>query len=260
MAKKVALSYGHGEDTFRETGSKGVIVDGNRYAEHTHNYQEGIRLKKILDSHGIQTMEVQPANGRDVPLVTRTNKANDWGADLYWSIHANAAGKDARGWCAFYWGTSPEGKQLAQLYAKYVKALGLPLYSNGVYPSARGTWSDFHELRETAMIAILTENGFMTNSQDFEYIFKNKDDYYNKMAQAHAKAILEYFEIKYDPVKAGEVKKSVVKTTANLPTKVDTMPPKRKDMYRLAKLIDTTDPLLIERLRQEGYRVIELPK
>ena len=176
MAKKVAISYGHGENTFPETGSKGVIVGGKRYAEHTHNAEVGKRVTAILRTHGLDVLELQPAFGKDVPLKTRTDKANSWGADLYYSIHANAASPAARGWCGFYWGTSTEGKRIAQLYAAEMKALGLPMYSqDGIYPSASGTWSDFHELRETSMVALLTENGFMTNAQDFEYIFKNRD-------------------------------------------------------------------------------------
>lgn len=204
---KVVLSYGHGENTFPQTGSKGVIINGVRYAEHTHNCEIGVRVNNILVAHGVQTLVVQPPHGTDVPLATRTNKANNWGADLYWSIHSNAGEASARGWCAFYWKGSAQGERLAKLYAKQVQALGLPLYSgDGIYPSEKGTWSDFHELRETHMIAVLTENGFMTNTEDFKYIFQNLNGHYDKLARAHAKAILEYFGIAYEPVKSGEVK------------------------------------------------------
>jgi hypothetical protein len=195
---KVALSYGHGANTYEDKRSKFVQVGGKIYEEHTHNAEVGVRLKKILVAHGVQVLEVQPAYGTDVSLTTRTNKANSWGADIYWSIHSNAGASSARGWCGFYWKGSSTGLKLAQLYAKHVKATGLPAYSTDyMYPSERGTWSDFHELRETAMPALLTENGFMTNSEDFKYIFQNKNGYYDFLAVAHAKAILEYFGIAY---------------------------------------------------------------
>ena len=45
------------------------------------------------------------------------------------------------------------------------------------------------------MIACLTENGFMTNSEDFKKIFLNEGDHWDKLAEAHAKAILEHFKI-----------------------------------------------------------------
>jgi N-acetylmuramoyl-L-alanine amidase len=194
---KVAISYGHGVNTFPDTGSKGVLLNGVRYAEHTHNAEVGSRVTKILRAHGVDVLELQPAFGQDVPLRTRTDKANAWGADLYYSIHANAGNN--RGWCAFYWSTSAAGKRIAQLYAEEMSALGLPLYSgDGIYPSERGTWSDFHELRESHMVAALTENGFMTSPEDFPYIFLNKDGHWDKSAVAHAKAILRYFGIPYN--------------------------------------------------------------
>jgi len=194
----VAISYGHGENTYREKHSKGVTVGGVAYAEHTHNYQVGTRVRDILRNHGVTVNEVQPPNGGDVSLAERINKANDLKVDLYWSIHANAGVPAARGWAAFYWKGSAQGERIARLYAKYVKELGLPLYSNdGIHPSELGTWSEFAELRDTDMIACLTENGFMTNSADFEYVFKNKDTHYDKLAIAQARAILEYFGISY---------------------------------------------------------------
>lgn len=198
---KVALSYGHGANTYEDKHSKFVVVGGKVYEEHTHNAAIGTRVKTHLERHGVKVLELQPPNGKDVPLGTRTDKANAWDADLYWSIHANAASAAARGWCAFYWKGSVNGEKAAKLYAKYVKALGLPLYStDGIYPSEEGTWSDFHELRESHMPAVLTENGFMTNSEDFKLIFQNLNGHYDKLAEAHAKAILEYFGIAYKPV------------------------------------------------------------
>lgn len=204
---KVALSYGHGANTYEEKRSKFVVVGGQVYEEHTHNAEVGQRVNRILQAHGVQTLVVQPPYGNDVPLETRTDQANAWGADLYWSIHANAGDPSARGWCGFYWSGSAQGERIAKLYAKHVSALGLPLYSgDGIYPSLRGTWSDFHELRETLMISLITENGFMTNAADFEYIFKNKDGHWDRLSYAHSKAILEYFGIVYDPYKSGEFK------------------------------------------------------
>jgi N-acetylmuramoyl-L-alanine amidase len=196
---KVALSYGHGSNTWEDKHSKGVIVGGKVYEEHTHNFEVGTRVKVHLVRHGIDVLEVQPPNGLDVPLKTRTDKANAWGADIYWSIHANAGDPSARGWCGFYWKGSTKSQKLAELYAKYMKDLGLPLYHNGVYISELGSWTNFHEVRETHMPACLTENGFMTNAEDFKLVFGNENGHYDKLAEAHAKAILEYFGIAYKP-------------------------------------------------------------
>jgi LysM repeat protein len=204
---KVALSYGHGADTYEKKRSKFVVHNGKVYEEHTFNATVGEKVRKIIEAHGVQVLVLQPPFGSDVPLKTRTDKANAWGADIYWSIHANAGASSARGLCGFYWKGSKEGLKLAQLYAKYCKAENFPVYSDDyMYPSERGTWSDFHELRESKMPALLTENGFMTNEEDFKLIFENKDNFHDRLARAHAKAILEYFGIKYDSGKTGESK------------------------------------------------------
>lgn len=204
---KVAISYGHGENTYRDKKSKGVTVNGVAYAEHTHNAEVGIRVTKILRDHGVQVLEVQPAFGKDVALSTRIANANNWKADLYYSIHSNAGHVDARGWCGFFWAGSADGERIANLYLQNMNAIGLPLYHSGKWGSIRGTWNAFQELQDTNMPALLTENGFMTNKLDFEYIFKNKDDYYNRSSVAHAKTILSYFKITYKrPVPTPEVK------------------------------------------------------
>lgn len=199
MAKKLVLSYGHGSNTWEDKHSKGVVVGGKVYEEHTFNSIIGEMVRKIVESHGIEVLVVQPPMGKDVPLKTRTDKANAWGADLYYSIHANAEKPSVRGYTAFYWSTSKDGKQVAETYAKYLKEYGFPLYHNGAYPSVKGTWNDFHELREAKMVSILTENGFMTNPDDFKQIFLNDGKIHETLAIVHARTILDFFKVPYKP-------------------------------------------------------------
>lgn len=249
---KVALSYGHGSNTFDEKGSKGVYKNGKAYEEHTFNATVGEKVRKILQAHGVSVLVLQPAFGRDVSLSARTSKANAWGADIYWSIHANAGTSSARGLAGFYWSTSSQSKKLAQLYAKYCKAENFPVYSGDyMYPSQRGTWSDFHELRESAMPALLTENGFMTNAEDFKLIFLNAGDFHNRLARAHAKAILEYFGIKYDSGKAGESKPA---PTTYKPTEED------YDKGRIGRATITTDVLNFREGKSLDSKVIKTLK
>lgn len=242
---KVAISYGHGVNTFPDTGSKGVIKDGIRYAEHTHNAEVGRRVTKILLEHGVDVLELQPAFGQDIPLKTRTDKANAWKADLYYSIHSNAGNNT--GWCGFYWETSAEGKRLAECYAANMKSLGLPMYAGGIYASKVNHWTNFHELRESHMPALLTENGFMTHPEDFKYIFLNKDGSWDKQAVAHAKTILAYFKIAY--------KEPVVKETPKLYTD--------KIMIHNTALWQVRP--LVKEFKEKGlkaycWRVVDLPK
>lgn len=204
---KVALSYGHDENTYETTGGKGVKVGGKVYEEYHFNKRVGEKVNAILKAHDVTTLVVSGS------LSQRTKKANDWDADIYWSIHANAGDAKARGIAGFYWSSSAGGKKLAVIFAKYLKEAKMPLYSGGTYASQKGTWSDFHELRETNMVAILTENGFMTNGEDFKLIFLDAGDFDTKLSRIHSKSILEYLKVKYDPIKSGEKKAPVVKET-----------------------------------------------
>jgi len=118
---------------------------------------------------------------------------------LFWSVHANAANDPyTRGACCFYWHSSDEGKRLAYLFAKHMQHSGIHLHGNGVHASKIGEWTNLHVIRETNMVAILTENGFMTNEQDLARM--KTSQYRRKVARNHAQAISEYFGHTYrDP-------------------------------------------------------------
>ena len=202
----VALDIGHGTDTWEKGGGKGVRKNGIVYEEHTANSDTAERVRKILEAHGLKVWMPQKPMSPDRSLTSRTNEANKRGIKLYWSIHYNAGAADVRGVCAFYWHTSAKMKKLAEQFAANAKAAGLATHGNGTHAGRIGEWTNLHIIRETKMPAILTENGFMTNSADFEGIFgKNKAAYRQKVAEVNAKTILGYFGIKYDPKKDGTV-------------------------------------------------------
>ncbi|UKL30017.1 N-acetylmuramoyl-L-alanine amidase protein [Bacillus phage PK2] len=200
--KKVGVDIGHGENTYETGGGKGVKKNGKVYEEHHFNSKVGLRVDKRLKDHGFDTVMAQPAFKNDVSLTARTNKYNAVPVDIVVSIHANAGVKSANGACVFYWHTSPEGKRLAQAIADNFKADvdGVGLHGNGLHASMRGSWTNLHMVRETDMVAVLVECGFMTNDNDFEYIFgKHQDKYVSQVAEAIVKAVCEYFGVKYQP-------------------------------------------------------------
>jgi N-acetylmuramoyl-L-alanine amidase len=201
--KKVGIDIGHGENTFNN-GSKGVKVNGVGYEEHHFNATVGLIVDKRLKEHGFDTVMAQPAYKNDVALTTRTNKYNNEKCDIVVSIHANAGVKAAHGACAFYWHTSGGGKKLAQHYVDNFKAMvdGVDIHGNGLHASQRGSWTNLHMVRETHMVAILVENGFMTNDNDFDYIFGSKSKKYREqVAEAIVKTVCDYFGVKYQEPK-----------------------------------------------------------
>lgn len=196
MSKTIAIDIGHGVNTFPP--NKGVYKNGKPYAEHDFNSKVGVELDKLLKHNGFKTVMRQKPYTADVPLITRTNYYNSQGVDLVWSIHANAGTSKVSGCCAFYWHTASDAKKLAQMFIDEVKAAGFNTHGNGLHASQKGSWTDLHICRETNMLAVLTENGFMTNDHDFEYIFGSKQKQYVKdIAKVHAKAICRYYGVKF---------------------------------------------------------------
>jgi N-acetylmuramoyl-L-alanine amidase len=198
MAKLIAIDPGHSEDTYENTGGKGVAPGGNIFEEHWFNAEVARKLKRLLDANGFRTFFTQtPGAHHDVGLTARTDEANAKGADLLVSIHANAGVKAANGACAFYWHTSEGGRKLAQLWADNARNLlaEVGLHGDGLHECVPGTWTNFHMVREAEMVAMLVEHGFMTNESDLSYL--RTAAYREDCAEALARSIYAYFGVEY---------------------------------------------------------------
>lgn len=243
MIKTIAVDIGHGEDTF-DKGGKGVKVDGKAYEEHHFNSKVAIKLKTLLELSGFKVIFGQEPFKSDVPLLTRTNLYNKLKVDLVWSIHANAGRPEARGLSAFYWHTADDSKKLATIYVDEVKKAGYPLHGNGLHPSIPDTWTNLHICRETDMTAVLTENGFMTNKDDFELIFGSKSaEFIDRVALIHYKSICRYY---------GVTPKEPIAAPVEPPKKVieSTPPPKDPTIELRAQIIKLNSE--IARLKSEA--------
>jgi N-acetylmuramoyl-L-alanine amidase len=202
----VALDIGHGRDTWENGGGKGVKVNGKVYEEHDFNSKVVLEIEKHLKRNDIQVKMIQKPFTNDVPLTTRTNYYNRENVDLVWSIHANAGASS--GICSFYWHDHVKSERAAKLFIDEVNKAGYKTHGTGLHASMTGSWTNLHIVRETKMTAVLTENGFMTHSGDFENIFgKNQGEYVQDLGEIHAKAICRYFGMSYKP----EINKEEVK-------------------------------------------------
>lgn len=173
---KIAIDAGHGINTAgkrspadeREwTFNNKVVVASIKYL----NQYEGVSILRLDDSTG----------KTDVPLKTRTDKANKWGADILISVHHNANTGKWGTWTGtetYHYPSSSNGKKLAQsIHPRVVKAYGLR--DRGIKTA------NFHMLRASRMPAILIEGGFMDSTVDIK---KLRDD---KVLDAAGKAIAE---------------------------------------------------------------------
>jgi N-acetylmuramoyl-L-alanine amidase len=111
---------------------------------------------------------------RYVFLTERARLANRWGADVFVSMHANAAvNPAANGAWLLHCDGSTRGEEIARRL--FQNAGCLPGWLDAdpaeeVYPDASG-WTDNRRLtvlRETRMPAVLVELGFLTHAGDLE--------------------------------------------------------------------------------------------
>jgi hypothetical protein len=104
-------------------------------------------------------------------LSTRAKMANDWGADIYISIHCNAFGNTAsHGTEVYVYSTSSKIYPLAQKICDAIcKEAGT---------TKRGTkTASFAVLKQTNMPAMLIELAFITNPSDAKLLKNKQDDF-----------------------------------------------------------------------------------
>ncbi|SEH78625.1 N-acetylmuramoyl-L-alanine amidase [Halobacillus karajensis] len=206
--KTVALDDGHGMGT---PGKRTPYISelGRSIRENEFNRKVIAFLADILLAHGFRVLLVAPSDA-DTPLSYRTKYANDYGADIYVSVHFNAVSFDFdystasgisvhiyNGWI------TDTTRHLAECVGKYLR--------RGTKQVYRGIKrNNFHVLREFHGPAILTENGFMDDRR--EALLMLEEDFQVEVAAEHAQGICEYFGVAYkgkhyDPLDKGWLEK-----------------------------------------------------
>lgn len=199
---KIMIDAGHGYKTPGKSSPDGM-------EEYEFNRAVAQYVNDLLTDYQANTFFAH-SDLTDVPLADRTKQANSLGANLYLSIHANAAGNggwnEAEGIETYIYTSKPaEAFSLAsKIQKKLITSTGL--HNRGVKTA------DFHVLRETKMTAVLVECGFMTNKNESKLL---KSEYYRKIcAQAIAEAIISHYSLKKKallPAKQSDQKKTLYK-------------------------------------------------
>ena len=182
----VAIDIGHGQDS-----PNGVP----EMSEYEFNQAVVKYLIPLLDLNNICYILTQDFNSNANELQTRTEIANNSGADIFVSIHADwNSVNTVRGYWIFHWYNSGQGKKLAEIWFENANKI-LPIPARRIVESKPGKWANFYVIRNTTMPAILIEHGFMSNIEDLSYLLC--ENYRKKCALVLAKSICSYFEIPF---------------------------------------------------------------
>lgn len=135
----------------------------------------------LLQSDNLAPTSVGRSEYADRQGATVTELANQWGADIFVSIHCNAANTAARGTEVECYGAG-EGEKLAQcIQSQIVDSLGT--VDRGVKYRP-----DLLVLKYTDMPAVLVETAFIDNDEDAALLTEKTDEF----ARAIARGVTDY--------------------------------------------------------------------
>lgn len=183
MAKKlyILLEGGHGVETPGKRSPDGL------FREYLWARRVANLVVKKLTSYGYTAFNIVPEES-DIPLTTRVKRVNEYctkygkGNVIFISVHCNAAGNgkdwaNARGWSAYTSIGHTKSDELAEdLYwaaEQVFPEKGLKIR----YDRSDGDsdWeSNFYVLYHTQCPAVLVENFFQDNKEDYEYLMSSQ--------------------------------------------------------------------------------------
>ena len=195
---KILIDNGHGVDTKGKRSPDGCLL------EYAQNRLLAGRIVTALQARGLDASLLVPEE-TDIPLPERCRRVNAWcrqlGKDnvIVISIHANAAGRgdrwyDATGWCAYTSRGNTRADALATaLYnAAQAHLPGKRLrtdYTDGD-PDQEAA---FYLLRHTICPAVLTENLFMDNHEDCDFLLSKEGQ--QSLVDLHIDGIISYLGV-----------------------------------------------------------------
>lgn len=194
---KVYLDPGHGGS------DPGAVANGLKekdlvlsIAKYARNY--------LQNNYKGVTVRMSRSTDKYLTLTQRANDANRWGADVFVSIHINAGGGVGYEDYIYNGKVSSNTHKLQDAIHKKVA----PLFTRD-----RGRKrANFAVVRQTKMPAVLTENGFIDNKTDANFLSKKSN--LKKIGEAHAKGIAVYLGLEKGSSKPKKNSSSKKKTSS----------------------------------------------
>lgn len=196
---KILIDNGHGINTLGKTSPDG------RLKEYEWARDIAGRLEAKLKTKGFDVERIVPETN-DISITTRCNRVNaickQVGAKnvVLVSIHNNAAGNGswgtAKGFSVFVSkNASSNSKKFASIFTD--EAIARKMMGNRSVPAEKyWTWSwtkaDIGILKGTACPAVLTENGFMDNKEECDYLLSEQGK--QAFVDLHVAAIEKYIK------------------------------------------------------------------
>lgn len=197
----VLIDNGHGSNTSGKRSPQ--IDDGRQLLEYQFAREVASLLQRELEEMGITAILVTPET-TDITLKERCRRINQYCSQygtaqcLSLSVHCNAAGSDgewheAHGWSVYVSNNaSSSSKLLATKLAEAADGLGLHVRK----PTAQQAYwtQNLAMCRDTKCPAVLTENMFMDNQEDCQWLLSEAGK--NAIVALHVDGILEYIKSK----------------------------------------------------------------
>lgn len=171
---KIAIRAGHNELAYGATGILDEVVESRKLLK---------AVIPLLQSAGHSVLDcTQGRCNKSVDVIKGVDKANDWGADIFVSLHFNNAYKEYQGRLGtevLVFNTSKSNTAAKRVLDK-ISNLGFKF--RGIVGR-----TDLHELKATNMTAMIVEVCFVEATEDAK-LYKNLGP--NKIAKAIAEGII----------------------------------------------------------------------
>ena len=181
---KIVIDAGHGG---RDIGAPGLRPDTMSEAE--RNLSLALKLKAQLESYGATVIMTITGN-QSMSADARCEFLRRQAPDLCISIHHDSSTRASANGGSFFCFNAFSDKATKCVFDRNV--------AGGFYQTIQKSWHYFYLARVTSCPVVLTENGFISNQQDFAGI--SNDAINTQKAKAITQGVLDYFNSFYKNV------------------------------------------------------------